>query len=232
MFYDFETTQDTKFSENATEHIPILVCAQQFCTACEMQDDIERDCDRCGRRCHSLYDDPVGDLLSYICEPRPWCNKVVAIAHNAKAFDSQFILKRAVLLKWKLQTILSGLKNISMKMQHLHFLDSISYLPMPLRKLPEAFGLSAKKSWFPHYFNTKTNLDYVGPIPDIGYFGADEMGREREGISCLGMTSKKTQSLITVACWNSIAKMTSPSCDRHVRFSGAILWRFEISRFS
>ena len=75
-------------------------------------------------------------------------------------------------------------------MQHLHFLDSISYLPLPLRKLPEAFGLSPSKSWYPHYFNTKANLDYVSPIPDIGYFGADEMGEESE-VSCLGMTSKK-----------------------------------------
>ena len=49
-------------------------------------------------------------------------------------------------------------------------------MPMPLRKLPEAFGLQASKSWFPHYFNTKANLDYVGPIPDIKYYGADEMG--------------------------------------------------------
>jgi hypothetical protein len=43
VFYDIETTQDKKFSENATEHIKILVCAQQFCTACEMQDYIEMD---------------------------------------------------------------------------------------------------------------------------------------------------------------------------------------------
>jgi hypothetical protein len=62
-----------------------------------------------------------------------------------------------------------------MKMQHIRFLDSVSYLPMPLRKLPEAFGLSSSKSWFPHYFSTKANLDYVGPIPDIQYLGADEM---------------------------------------------------------
>jgi len=27
----------------------------------------------------------------------------------------------------------------------------------------------------PHYWNTKTNLDYVGPIPHIKYFGADDM---------------------------------------------------------
>jgi hypothetical protein len=99
----------------------------------------------------------------------------VAIAHNPKAFDSQFILKRAIRLKWNLELILSGLKIISMKMQHIHFLDAVSYLPMPIRKWPETFGLTSSKSWFPYYFNTKTNLDYLGPIPAIKYFGADEM---------------------------------------------------------
>jgi len=36
---------------------------------------------------------------------------------------------------------------------------------MALRKLPEAFGLTATKSWYPHFFNTRANRDYVGPIP-------------------------------------------------------------------
>ena len=43
-------------------------------------------------------------------------------------------------------------------------------------KLPEAFGLQAAKSWYPHYFNTEENLDYVGPMPDISYYVVDEMG--------------------------------------------------------
>jgi len=51
---------------------------------------------------------------------------------------------------------------------------------MPLRKLHEAFGLSVTTSWNPHFFNTQANLDYVGPIPDVSQFGADEMG-ESEG---------------------------------------------------
>jgi len=44
-------------------------------------------------------DDPLGDMLTYLCEPRPWANKIVAIAHNAKAFDPHFILNRAILRK-------------------------------------------------------------------------------------------------------------------------------------
>ena len=58
VFYDFETTQDTKISETAKLHEPILVCLQQFCTACEMQDDYEQDCARCGKRQHSFFEDP------------------------------------------------------------------------------------------------------------------------------------------------------------------------------
>jgi hypothetical protein len=204
VFYDFETTQDTKFSENATEHISNLVCVQQFCSVCEMQDDIERDCERCGKRRHSFFYDPVGDLLSYLWEPRPWCNKVIAIAHNAKAFDSQFILRRAIFLKWTPELNLTGLKIISIKREHIHFLDSLSYLPKPLRKLPKAFGLSSTKSWFPHYFNTEAN--YVGPIPGIQYFGA-----ERERISCHGMPSRKIKFLTVDTSWSSTVRMTSPS---------------------
>jgi len=118
---------------------------------------------------------PLGDLLSYLCEPRPWCKKVVTIAHNAKAFVAQFILNRAIFLKWTPELILNGLKIVSMKIHHIQFLDSVSYMPMPLRKLPEAFGLQGSKSWFPHLFNTKAKLDYVGPIPDIKYYGDGEM---------------------------------------------------------
>jgi hypothetical protein len=46
---------------------------------------------------------------------------------------------------------------------------------MLLPKLPDAFGLSSSKSCSPHYINSKANLDYVGFVPDIQYFRADEM---------------------------------------------------------
>jgi len=64
-----------------------------------MQPEISVECERCGKRRHSFLDDPVGDLLSYLCAPRLWYKKVVAIAHNAKGFDAQFILNRATFLK-------------------------------------------------------------------------------------------------------------------------------------
>ena len=83
-------------------------------------------------------------------------------------------------MKWNPELILNGLKIVSIKIEHM-FIDSVSYLPMPLRKLPEAFGLSVTKSWYPHYFNTNTNLNYVGPIPDVSYYGVDEMSISERG---------------------------------------------------
>ena len=80
-------------------------------------------------------------------------------------------------MKWKSESILNGLKFISLKFEHMIFIGSASYLPMPLRKLSEVFGLSVTKSWYPHFFNNKTNLEYVGPFPDISYFGANVMSQ-------------------------------------------------------
>jgi len=34
VFYDFENTQETRFTDSATEHVPNLVCVQQFCSLC------------------------------------------------------------------------------------------------------------------------------------------------------------------------------------------------------
>jgi hypothetical protein len=70
---------------------------------------------------------------------------------------------------------MNGQKIMSMQVEHLHFLDSVSFLPMALRKLPQAFGLSTRKAWYPHFFNAEANMDYVGPIPDISYYGVDSM---------------------------------------------------------
>lgn len=48
----------------------------------------------------------------------------------------------------------------------LKFLDSYNYLPFALSKMPSAFGFQElKKGYFPHFFNTDQNQQYVGPYP-------------------------------------------------------------------
>ena len=107
---------------------------QQFCARCE--DLEEGDCVRFGKRKHSFWQDPVGELLTYLTEPRPWSIKIAAKAHNVKAFGLHSILNMAILLKWKPGNIMNGQYIMCMKVQNLVFLDSVSYLPCPLRKLP------------------------------------------------------------------------------------------------
>lgn len=75
-----------------------------------------------------------------------------AVAHNMLGFDGQFVLG------WLL---LQGLKPI----------DSYNFLPMPLIKLPNTFGMEElAKSFFSHLFNERKNQDYRGPVPDASFF--------------------------------------------------------------
>jgi len=173
VFYDFETTQNTRYTTEAKLNVNNVVCVQQFCSRCEDGEDVV-DCVRCGRRKHSHWEVPVRDLLTYLTEPRPWANTIIAIAQNVKAF----ILDRAILLELNPEIIMNSLKIMCMKLEHRVFLDSVSFLPCPLRKLSEAFGMTASKSWYPYYFNTEENLDYVGPMLDASFYGVNEMGEK------------------------------------------------------
>jgi len=80
------------------------------------------------------------------------------------------------------------------KMEFLVFLDSVSFLPCPLRKLPEAFGLTASKSWYHHYFNTEENVDYVGPISNVTYYGVNKMS-EAERIEFLAWYESQKEAI-------------------------------------
>jgi len=107
LFYDFETTQNTKYSDKSTSPVPDLVCVQQDCSHWEDAEGCG-DCIRCGQRQHSFWDDPVVDMLTSLCKPRPWANKIDAIPHNAKGFYLHFILNSAFMLKWKTELIMRG----------------------------------------------------------------------------------------------------------------------------
>jgi len=89
---------------------------------------------RSGRRKHKFWEDTVGDLLSYLCGPRSCANKIVAIAHNAKAFHIHFILNRAILIKRNPELIMYGLKIVCMTMEQPVFLYIVS--------LPRVFCVS------------------------------------------------------------------------------------------
>ena len=98
----------------------------------------------------------------------------MCIAHNAKAFDLNFVLNGVIQLKWTPDLIMNGQKIMCMKVEGMTWLDSLNYMAIPLRKLAEAFGLASVNSWYPHLFNTAENMNYVGPMPDVSYYGLDQ----------------------------------------------------------
>jgi len=92
-------------------------------------------------------------------------------------------------------------------MEHLVFLDSVSFLPFPLRRLPEAFGVTFAKSWYLHYSNTEENLDYIGPLPDVSLYGVNEMGEGERSEFSSGTRSRSPRSS-TGTCSKNTVKMT------------------------
>jgi hypothetical protein len=79
-------------------------------------------------------------------------------------------------------------------------LDSVCFLPLALHKLPKAFGLSSHKSWYPHYFNTKENLEYAGPIPEFSLYGANEMSESKRKVILEWYEGQKGSGLIKSVC--------------------------------
>ena len=60
------------------------------------------------------------------------------------------------------------------------FKDSLCFFQMPLSAFPKAFGLTEhKKGFFPHFFNTPANQNYVGPLPDKEHYDPRGMSTDR-----------------------------------------------------
>ena len=94
VFYDFETKQNAKCTDTWFERVPNLVWVQKSCAMCKDEADVDNQ--RCSKRKHSFWTDPVGDLISYTFKFRPWADRVVAISHKAKTFELHSVLNRLV----------------------------------------------------------------------------------------------------------------------------------------
>ena len=71
---------------------------------------------------------------------------------------------------------MNGTKILSMQALDLKFIDSFNYLPFALSKMPSAFSLTElKKGYFPQFFKTEANHNYVGPYPAASFYNPDDM---------------------------------------------------------
>ena len=100
------------------------------------------------------------------------------IAHNAKSFHAQFIIKYCIDNAIKPFCIYNGTKIMYMSVSEwgIRFIDSINFVAGALARFPKTFGLhELKKEYLSHYFNTPENQHYIGHIPPIYYYDPDHM---------------------------------------------------------
>ncbi|XP_022298821.2 uncharacterized protein LOC111107766 [Crassostrea virginica] len=183
IYFDFECTQENSI------HVPNLCVAHRVCHCCHHL-PVDQPCKRCesfGPRRH-IFRGPttLKDFMDWLLATTPHAqgyasamvNKdAIVIAHNFKGYDGQFILNYLVHTACITPTvIMNGTKILSMQALDLKFIDSFNYLPFALAKMPSAFGLKElKKGYFPHFFNTEANQNYVGPYPAASFYGPDDM---------------------------------------------------------
>src|SRR5262249_1386886 len=190
VFYDFEATQEKlEIKDNGdmeNEHQGNYAVAKQRSEKCICPEyDNNERCDFCGIRKHVFTGE---DALGLFCEYVFSLNlnsklEVTAIAHNSSGYDAQFILQHCLKHNRKPEKCLvSGTKITYMLVRGVRFVDSCRFLPMPLSKFPDAFALTSnlKNGDFPHFFNLRENWDYVGPLPDFKYFGAESRSPEEK----------------------------------------------------
>jgi len=108
-------------------------------------DDIETDCEQYGKRIRVFWEDPVGKFIEYLRLSRPFAYKIYVISHNSRGYDAQFLLRRFLEQRWMPELIMDGTKILSMSVEHLHFLDSLNFLPLNMKSMPKSFDLTCKK---------------------------------------------------------------------------------------
>nr|XP_012222209.1 PREDICTED: uncharacterized protein LOC105672077 [Linepithema humile] len=137
---------------NVKIHVPTLCVAQQICESCAEIEDMSMRCRWCGIREFTFRHDPViKEFVNFATRPTTYLKKIICIAHNAKSFDTQFILRYLVESGISTELRAFGLAN------------------------------TLDKGVFPHLFNTLDNQFYLGPLPGVEYYSPETMNtKERE----------------------------------------------------
>ncbi|KAE9522228.1 hypothetical protein AGLY_017373 [Aphis glycines] len=156
MFFDYESQQETGI------HIANKIIAHDFNGKKIMFDTNEEFCN------HIISKEYKGYTF---------------IAHYAKGYDSQFILKYLVDNTLDPFTIYNGTKLMLLEIKNLNIriIDSSNFIQGPLSSFPKTFGLKElKKGYFPHLFNTVENQNYISILPDKKYYGYETMKTENK----------------------------------------------------
>ncbi|CAD7088403.1 unnamed protein product [Hermetia illucens] len=71
---------------------------------------------------------------------------------------------------------MNGTKIMRLTCGRIAFIDSLNFLAFPLSKFPSVFDIKEySKGYYPHFFNTLGNIDYVGKYPSPEMYGYNAM---------------------------------------------------------
>ena len=124
-----------------------------------------------------------------------------------KGYNGYFLLEYLIDQSMKQDKIIyNGSKIMYMTIEkdlHIKIIDSLNFLPMKLSKLLQAFGLKEpKEGWFPHFFNTRDNQEYVGPSPAPIYSNVTLWETRKEKNAWHGSNPKRSASSnLRNKCW-------------------------------
>ena len=172
IYFDIETNQESGI------HIPNHVTAFRSCAACvDMPATEMKVCEECEERIHVFEGEKTTEKFSEWLFSEDHKGYTVC-SHNGSGFDNMFLLEHLLKNSVVPKVIYQGSKilYIYMKEFKIRVIDTYKFMSMPLSALPKAFGLKElKKGFFPHYFNTSENQDYIGPYPPPEMYGIDAM---------------------------------------------------------
>ena len=122
------------------------------------------------------FENVLSRFCEYIFSPERFKNYTF-IAHNGQGYDFQFILQWCLNAnKPPVNVVRAGQKIKHMIVDGVRFIDSLSFLLMPLSAFPKTFGFDEKvKGYFPHMFNTAENQLYSGVMPPREAYVPEEM---------------------------------------------------------
>ena len=187
-------------------HIPNYCVIQRTCSYC-INKPLKEGCEKCPIRCKKCSSknkkgqykkvacskkcklrevsfsgknvtNSVGQYV--VCEENRGC---IVIAHNMSRYDGCFlmdyVLKNSIV---PTNVIYKGTKCILWLVPKLNlkFIDSLSFLPMALDKLPVTLGVPMEsKKFFPIFFNQNKWRTYKGVFPSEEYFNTGSMDRKK-----------------------------------------------------
>lgn len=190
VFFDLECSQTEHFpgDERKFLHKPNLCVVQQSCDSCADISDVSQSCANCFTREHVFYGgDVIDKFMNYLGSISDKFKKIIIIAHNLQKYDGHFLLQYMYSASdtWLLKEnslIINGSKILQIKVGRYRFIDSLNFFSVALSKLPDMFKLNCNaKGYYPHFFNTEQNSNYIGCFPDMKYYGVGNMrAKERK----------------------------------------------------